>query len=320
MQQQLGIRGIDVRRISSDLYRTEQVAVWRGNYIAVDWGTTNRRAWRVDGDGRIAAEFADQLGLMSVPPDGFGRAVAQIREILGNHPMLLAGMVGSDRGWRKAPYVNCPVDAASLAGNIIWVEHDTGIIPGVCQIDSHADVMRGEEVQAIGALAEALASPNAYICHPGTHTKWIRLKGGNLSYFRTMMTGEIFNLLQTGSILSAQMKTAVTDGSSFHAGLEEIHNGTPLLSALFAVRARYLMGQEPAADASFASGLLIGSDVEAGLADAGAGEKISIIGRSDLCHLYASAIDRAGFESEIIDGDQAFLAGIRSIIHHLPTG
>lgn len=295
--------------------------MWRGNHIAVDWGTTNRRAWLIDPKGEVCAEMADQMGLLSVSSGGFELAVADIRKKLGDYPMLLAGMVGSDKGWRKASYVNCPVDAQSLSGHILWVEpFKTGIIPGVCQIDGRADVMRGEEVQAMGAIDAASISPNAYICHPGTHAKWIRLRQGKIDSFQTMMTGEIFNLLKSSSILSAQMVSSPEADSAFQAGLDEIKAGIPLLSALFAVRARYLLGQSADTGASFASGLLIGSDVTAGLAHAHAAETISIVGRDDLCRLYEIAIQQAGYDCQLIDGEVAFLAGIRLIIQHLPEG
>lgn len=295
--------------------------MWRQNFIAVDWGTTNRRAWLVDEGNNISAEFADNLGLMSVPQAGFETAVADIRQRLGDYPMLLAGMVGSNKGWREAPYVNSPADARMLAGAILWIEpFRTGIVPGVCQLQGRADVMRGEEVQAVGAVAAASIDRDAYVCHPGTHTKWIRLRQGKIDNFQTMMTGEIFNLLKTDSILSGQMDLSVKIGGAFQAGLDEIRSGAPLLSALFGVRARHLLGQDAVDGASFASGLLIGSDVEAGLAHAHKGEKITIVGRSDLCQLYEIAIAQAGFSSEIIDGDKAFLTGIRSVIDHFPTG
>jgi len=47
---------------------------WRDGYIAVDWGTTNRRAYLIDSAGRLADEFADDLGLMAVPKGGFDAA------------------------------------------------------------------------------------------------------------------------------------------------------------------------------------------------------------------------------------------------------
>ena len=50
-------------------------------FIAVDWGTTNRRAYRIDGDGRCGDEFEDDRGVLSVPEGHFGGAVAEIRPV-----------------------------------------------------------------------------------------------------------------------------------------------------------------------------------------------------------------------------------------------
>lgn len=291
--------------------------MWHANYIAVDWGTTNRRAWLIGNDGKVVNQFNDQLGLMSVPVGGFDVAAEDIRRQLGDHPMLLAGMVGSDKGWRQAGYVPCPADAKSLAACVLWIEQErTGIIPGVCQTEGHADVMRGEEVQVLGAQAIAGLSPDALICHPGTHSKWIQLRHGQMAGFQTAMTGEIFNLVSKQSILAAQMDGEVTDNISFQDGLKDARDGVPLLSALFAVRARYLLQALPLADASYVSGLLIGSDVHAGLRQAPTGAHITLIGRPDLCNLYASAIAAFGYSSSFVDGGAAFRAGIGSIIRH----
>lgn len=288
---------------------------WNENYIAVDWGTTNRRAWLIDSKGEIAAQFADEFGLMSVPAGGFEHAVADIRNNLGSWPMLLAGMVGSDKGWKQAPYVRCPAGAAALSNEIIWVDpQHTGIIPGVCQCAAQPDVMRGEEVQAIGAVASGMVSPDAYICHPGTHTKWIRLAQGEIASFNTMMTGELFNLLRASSILSEQMQSEVVAGDSFQHGLNDATSGLAFSAALFSIRARHLLSQETSDGASFASGLLIGNDVQSGLSQAKPAEKVAVIGRADLAHLYAVAIKSAGYDCYIIDGDKAFLAGIAAII------
>ena len=295
--------------------------MWHANYIAVDWGTTNRRAWLVDGKNDVAGEFDDQLGLMSVPEGGFEAAAADIRHQLGDYPMLLAGMVGSDKGWHQAGYVPCPADAQSIAASVLWIEPmRTGIVPGVCQIEGHADVMRGEEVQVLGAQIIAKLSPDAVICHPGTHSKWIQLRHGQISQFQTAMTGEIFSLLKTKSILADQMSGEVSNNASFQAGLKDAQDGVPLLGALFAVRARYLLQSLPLADAAYASGLLIGNDVKAGLAQAKPDSCITLIGRPDVCHLYASAIAAAGFKSIHVDGSEAFRAGIRSITGYFGKG
>src|SRR3954447_25901858 len=150
--------------------------IWRHGYIAVDWGTTNRRAYAVNGAGVVEQAIEDGLGIMSLSPEGFDEAVAALRHRLGDAPMLLAGMIGSNRGWKEAPYIPCPAAAADIAAGILWVEPGRiGIVPGAAWSDGRgADVMRGEEVQALGALASL--PPNSLICHPGTHSKWIVMR------------------------------------------------------------------------------------------------------------------------------------------------
>jgi 2-dehydro-3-deoxygalactonokinase len=293
---------------------------WQDSYIAVDWGTTNRRAWRVEADGEIANSFADDLGLLAVPEGGFPAAAAAIRQRLGDHPMLLAGMVGSNRGWREAPYVPCPAGADALAAAIAWIEPGyTGIVPGVCQTgEAGADVMRGEEVQVLGAVALGLAPPDALICHPGTHAKWIRLHDGQIARFHTMMTGEVFNLLKTHSILAPQLTSQVLPDKGFLAGVAAAFAGQNILSGLFGIRARYLLGEGSHEPASFASGLLIGSDVRAALAsDTARSREVVLIGRPDLCALYEAALAAHDVSSRRIDGNDAVLAGIRLITEML---
>ena len=292
---------------------------WRTDYIAVDWGTTNRRAWRIAADGQIAASLADDLGLMAVPARGFPAAAKEIRQRLGDHPMILAGMVGSNRGWRDAGYVSCPADADALAAAIAWIEPGrTGIVPGVCQNGDAPDVMRGEEVQVLGAIALGLAPPEGLVCHPGTHAKWIQLQSGRIAQFRTMMTGELFNLLKTHSILSPQLQGEVIPDAGFAAGLAAAFQGTDILSGLFGIRARHLLGKSIGEQASFASGLLIGCDVGAALAiDDVSDRQVVLIGRPDLCALYEAALAARSVSARQVDGAEAFLAGIRLITEKL---
>lgn len=286
---------------------------WREGHIAVDWGTTNRRAYAVDSEGCVTGRLEDARGLMAVGTGGFETAAAEIVAALGDRPMLLAGMVGSNRGWREARYVACPADADALVRGILWIERDrVGIVPGVCQRgDAGADVMRGEEVQALGAVAASLAPPDGLICHPGTHAKWIAMESGRIARFRTMMTGELFALLRGHSILADQLQGEVAASDSFAAGADDALQGGEILSSLFGIRARHLLGGGRA-DAGYASGLLIGSDVRAGLKlnDEGL---VSLVGAPELCTLYSSAVMQAGREARVIDGEAAFLAGIHRI-------
>jgi 2-dehydro-3-deoxygalactonokinase len=290
---------------------------WREGYIAVDWGTTNRRIYAVDGDGRPAGESEDDLGIMAVPPGGFGAAVAEIRNRFSGRPVLMAGMVGSNRGWIETAYVPCPAGTAELAAAIEWAEPDAvGIVPGVSLQDGRADVMRGEEVQALGALALGAIGPDALICHPGTHTKWISMAEGRIGPFQTMMTGELFGLLRKHSILAPQLEGAVTADESFREGAAEAMGGAALLASLFVIRARHAQGRNEGDCASYASGLLIGSDVRAGLSLHEDGP-VGLVGRSDLCALYGAALALAGRETIEVDGAAAFLAGMGKLVERL---
>lgn len=287
---------------------------WTEGFIAVDWGTTNRRAYRIDGQGHCADEFEDHKGVLSVDANGFPDAVAEIRQRLGDLPLLLAGMIGSNRGWKEASYVGCPAGIDELAKALVWAGDREAIVPGVSFTgNGRADVMRGEEVQLLGAVAAGVVDPMGMVCHPGTHNKWATLRRGKIAEFRTVMTGELFSMLKEHSILSDLLQGPVEVNDAFKEGARFAQNDDALPADLFTVRARVLLGQAKKEDAaSFTSGLLIGSDVRIGLATP-TGAQIHVVGRPELTKLYAAAVTEAGREAIELDGEKNFLAGIMEI-------
>jgi 2-dehydro-3-deoxygalactonokinase len=291
---------------------------WADGFIAADWGTTNRRAYRIDRQGRCEAEFEDRQGVLSVPPGAFPAAVAEIRSRLGELPLLLAGMIGSNRGWVEAPYVSCPAGIDDVVTGLAWPAEDVAIVPGVSLLDGkRADVMRGEEVQLLGAVAAGLMPPDSHVWHPGTHNKWARMAGGRIRDFRTVMTGELFNLLKEHSILSDLLAMPAGGDEAFRMGVREGLGDSDLQAELFAVRARTLLGAAPReAAASYTSGLLIGSDARIGLRDHEGGSVI-VMGRPELTALYAAALGEAGVEALELDGEACFVAGIAKIAEHI---
>jgi 2-dehydro-3-deoxygalactonokinase len=289
-------------------------------FIAVDWGTTNRRAYRLGPSGEETGEFEDGKGILSVPAGGFRDAIAEIRSRLGDLPLLLAGMIGSNRGWVEANYVPCPAGVDDLAGALVWPGEREAIVPGVSYIgQDRADVMRGEEVQLLGAVAAGHVSPRALVCHPGTHNKWVDVDKGRIGSFRTVMTGELFNLLKQHSILADLLGGEAEPGDAFDRGVTHALENTDLPAELFAVRARVLLGEARRNDApSYASGLLIGTDVRIGLSGLIPGD-VFVMGRPELTRLYAAAIRCAGRQAIELDGEESFLAGIRTIAERIAT-
>ena len=295
---------------------------WSEGFIAVDWGTTNRRAYRLDRNGAVIAEMEDDAGAATLAAHEFPGAVARITEQLGPAPLLLAGMVGSNRGWREAPYVPCPASLADLARHLLWVEPGrVAIVPGVSwTAPGKADVMRGEEVQVLGYFQRDEPGP-ALLCHPGTHTKWVRVAGGAITGFRTFMTGELFALLRDHSILAPLLHGDTEPDADFCAGAEIALAGGDLAAELFSARARVLLGQlDPACAAAWVSGLLVGADVRGGLATwrPEPPRTVVVLGRPSLNRLYAAALAHAGVQAVCIDGAGAFVAGMNALAKALP--
>ena len=279
--------------------------------VAVDWGTSNRRVFTLADDGTVQDRRADDQGVLHCKD--FKGEVDAIRQAAGGAPVLMAGMIGSNRGWVEVPYVHAPVDLAAIAAGVKWVEPGVGIVPGVAYRDgTAADVMRGEEVQIIGALALGLIG-DGLVAHPGTHGKWVEVEHGCIARFRTVMTGDIFAALKAKSILSDLLAHDAGIGDAFVAGVDHGLTGTDLTAELFTVRARVLLGAARAEDAaSYVSGLLMGSEVRIGLGRLRA-EVVPVIGTSELTERLAVALGRAGRAARVIDGEAAFIAGLRAI-------
>lgn len=280
-------------------------------FIAVDWGTSNRREYLIE-DRRVLAASRDDRGILEMGGRGYEESVAAIRAQHGHLPVLIAGMAGSNRGWREAPYVDAPARPEDVAARLLRVEAGrTAIVPGVAWRDPDApSVMRGEEVQLLGAVAAGLAPPTALLAQPGTHNKWVHMEDGAIGRFSTYMTGELFALLRDHSILSAQITAEITPGPAFLEGVRHAQE-RPLTAALFGARAAMLLGFRAGEDtADYVSGLLIGTDVgSAGVS----GREAYILSDATLGRLYAAAVAELGGTAYLVDTVAAFVAGMSLI-------
>lgn len=277
-------------------------------FLAIDWGTTNRRIYRIE-DGAVVATHRDDRGVKAMAAADYPAEIASIRARFGDLPVLMAGMVGSTIGWREAAYLPLPATLHDLAEACAAVDPRTAIVPGLCD---RSDVMRGEEVQLLGAHGAGLVPADALLCQPGTHCKWARMAGGAITGFTTAMTGELYDLLRRESVLAAQLSAPVTVGAAFAAGVGEGAR-RDLPASLFGVRARGVLGALPLADAaSYASGILIGADTAARIA-VGEHVHVHVLADAALGDLYCAAIRHLGGTADRIDSHAAFVAGITAI-------
>jgi 2-dehydro-3-deoxygalactonokinase len=275
--------------------------------IAVDWGTSSLRAYRLNPDGGVLERRSAPLGIMQVEGGRFAEALeSQVGDWLaaGDTPVVMSGMIGSRQGWMEVPYASCPAGAAQIAAGlreVRWDERRAWIAPGLSSRDAAGvpDVMRGEETQLLGVLDQLPAS--AWICLPGTHSKWVEVRDGTVVRFSTHMTGEVFALLKSHSILGRMMREEPVDLQWFAAGVRRAQDAGGLLHHLFGVRARGLFGEVPdEVSASYLSGVVIGHELVAARSAATA---VFLLGARPLVDLYQHALRQFGRDATVLDPD-----------------
>ncbi len=271
--------------------------------ITCDWGTSSLRAYLMAADGGVIDSRASGQGIMALGGLSFPQVLAAIAgdwaRDHGPLPVLLSGMVGSRQGWVEAPYAHCPAGLPDLAAALAEVPAQPGfgriaIVPGVLKDDDNApDVIRGEEVEVLGALACRGISDGLFVL-PGTHSKWVRVEAGRITTFATYMTGEVFAALRGHTILGRMMEEGAFSAEGFGRGVDAaaaLQGPGALLGRLFSLRALGLTGRLDGADsADMLSGLLIGAE----LRDASAGEPFTLVANPALAARYAEAATLLG--------------------------
>jgi 2-dehydro-3-deoxygalactonokinase len=268
--------------------------------IAVDWGTSSLRVYRLGGGGAILESRTSGKGILNVAAGQFARVLDEQIAGWNEAPIVMSGMVGSRQGWVEAPYVPCPAGFDEIAAKLVEVRQDVWIVPGVLCRDAAGvpDVMRGEETQILGAGAEGL------VCLPGTHSKWVEVRNGRIERFSTHMTGEAFAVLKQHSILGRMMEEGKPDAAAFAEGVERSGGAGGLLHHLFGVRTRGLMGElAAAASASYLSGILIGHELRVQAA-----RQFGILGAPELASLYRQAAAVLDLKATILDSTAAVRA------------
>lgn len=274
--------------------------------IVVDWGTSNFRAYLFTADGAIAEEHQAAAGILSVSDNAFEAVLEREigRWMTPRCAVFLSGMITSRNGWLETPYVETPADLPGLAAGAREITSARGaklrFLPGVAARHPLPDVMRGEEIQIFGSIAPV---ETVTIILPGTHSKWVRVENGSIVAFRTFLTGELFALLKTHSIIGRLIPSQPSpfDAEAFLAGVRQAasNDSSGLLHDIFTARSGALLGNfGPEAVADRLSGLVIGNELREGLALGWAGEVIRLVGEPALCARYREALSALGQASE----------------------
>jgi len=279
--------------------------------IGLDWGTSSLRAYLLGSGGELLDGRTSRQGIQHLPAGGFAEA---FRDVAGEWsdrfpelPILAAGMVGSRNGWHEVPYVPCPADTTAVARALRPFASECGtihLVPGLSQHGTLPDVMRGEETQIVGALAQhPELTEESLVVLPGTHCKWATVRAGRVTQFTTYLTGELFALLRDHSILGRPAKAAAAaagDQAAFLQGVQAAcaSGAAGIAGRLFSTRSLFLGGQLQAAQTlEYLSGLLIGEEIRSVLAAIEtACPPLVLLGDPALCDRYRLALKAFGID------------------------
>jgi 2-dehydro-3-deoxygalactonokinase len=319
--------------------------------VCCDWGTSVFRLQLVDnrtgdflkqissGDGvsTVYREWTSSSKTISLKEFYLKVLYAHLNTLLLNEPfsgevnqVLISGMASSSIGLEELAYAEVPFSLDgenALVASIAKTDDfpfDIFLISGVRVID---DVMRGEETQILGLVtSNNFIDPNTdVICIlPGTHSKHIVIKHFQVVDFKTYLTGELFQLLSTKSVLKGSVEHQLgieelneLNIQAFYRGIDDSAPPLTLLNKLFSVRTNDLFGVMTKEDNYFyLSGLLIGNEIRSLQVDGIA--MIVLCCGNKLYELYKLAIEKIhkGFPLKLISPevmDKAAFIGQRRI-------
>jgi 2-dehydro-3-deoxygalactonokinase len=265
-------------------------------FVAIDWGTSSFRAWLIERD-QVSDFIQTDKGVKNFAS---GTHPAYLTEVLGKwqgeYELIIAiGMIGSNIGLHETEFSPLPIDINEVSNSLIKVpnfEPALFIVPGVSRT---GDVMRGEESQSLAAGLK-----NGLVISPGTHSKWVEIKSGKITDFRTYLTGELFELLRNHSTLSkaTDSSSKLVASADFLAGLNA--QSSDLTHDLFSIRANWLQGKSQDASREHLSGPLIGAEIKSAKSWCKASEA-RIVASDSLAEIYIFALSHFGIKATVED-------------------
>ncbi len=287
--------------------------------IGIDWGTSNLRGYLLSPGGDILEQTSSTRGIGNVQDNDFPSALEEVCGLwLSNHPdsrLLLSGMIGSRQGWVEAPYCPCPCDFETIHQHAVALPSQrlTGyVLPGLSGpgLSGAPDVIRGEETQVVGLVA-LQPGLTGTICLPGTHSKWVSLKGNYIEGFSTFLTGELFATLCDHTLLGRLMTSESAAPEAFMLGLDQSAAAGGLLHQVFSARTRCLVGDLAGDDiGSYLSGIVIGSEIRAVAEQGYLEDEVHLVGGNDAAQNYSDALHAMGAKVKVWSGESVTVAGL----------
>ena len=251
-------------------------------FISCDWGTSNFRLRLVDSHSlKVISEFTTDLGIkkcyqlyqqqkkLSQQAFFAEYLLAQLERLdlnnVENSYLVASGMLSSSIGMQELEYCKLPIafTGEDLISNWISVGKDLDLLL-ISGARTNSDVMRGEEIQAIGLTDYLPKQEKGILLLPGTHSKHIQFEDGQFIDFITYMTGELFEVIGKHTILSASLADVEWSPSFKDVFVEGVNKGIAnhQMASLFSIRGNSLIHKISSFENYyFLSGLLIGAEL-----------------------------------------------------------
>ncbi|MFG6271986.1 2-dehydro-3-deoxygalactonokinase [Megasphaera hexanoica] len=340
-----------------------QVVVWcrKGDdmYIAtIDGGTSNTRVF-VWHDGIIAGQAKAAVGVRNTAMDGTNQRLQEaVRDTLAEAArmagvatgdisiVLAAGMLTSNVGLCDIPHVTAPVSLEGLAQAMVVKElpaicqQPLWFVPGVRNCDPATltpdqsidmDMMRGEEVEAAGLLAQAAPEGKAVFVLPGSHNKYVMIdEQQRIQGCLTTLYGELLHSLTFDTILADTLNRSFASeflAGPFRKGVSDYYQ-MGLLHGAFMTRILGMFCHYTAQEAqNYLLGLLMADDMTAlkrSRIFAGLEKAIFVVaGNTVMQKAYEAILKKDGYQVVLAAEEQQqalsgrgalYLAGLRGLL------
>ncbi len=292
------------------------------DWIGIDWGTTNFRAWFIK-DDKVLEEVSKPHGIKNIPNKNFEKILIKNiklpKKIIGKIKIISCGMVGSKQGWINSGYEK---KINLKKNNLVKVKTknkylDFYIVKGLYQNNPY-DVIRGEETQVLGYL-QGNKNFSGFICLPGTHSKWIKIKKGKLIKFKTFMTGELFEIISKNSILKHSIIDTKINTKIFkNSILLSQKKNFNIFDYLFEFRSRTLLSKKKYFPKSELLAYLIGNEIKSNINNL-RDSKVVIIGSHYNSKLYSQAMKVLKIKNTIVDSKNITITGLKTLFNKFVT-
>lgn len=319
-------------------------------YLVVDCGTTNLRVTLLNENREKLDVVKAEGGVRHTSIDGHnGRLRTMLRESIvtilekNGYAMedvekcVASGMITSALGLLEIPHVPAPAGAAELRAKMQEKVFEDiapfpiAFIPGMRnfagQVDlenfSEMDMMRGEEVEAIGLYKLLAPKGAAMFVLPGTHNKFVAMdKDGKMLGCMTSISGEMLDAITHHTIIAEAVGHSFVNAQDYDAEYAKAGARECAVSGLgraaFAGRIlATLGGKDKAKLQSYLLGATLALDVQAMQSFVGDQENVEayIAGKAPLQQCFCDVMEAlAAGEAHQVPADVSARMGLEGVL------